>query len=134
MASSVRSTGFSLVELMVVIAIIGILALLTIPRLDPAFDRAKEAMVKSNVHTTQLAAEDWAVTNNGLYPPSVASFRSALPDTTGFVNPFTDTRELPMDGAANAMGKIGYEQTAADAYRVTGWGRNGLIVVVTNGR
>jgi hypothetical protein len=35
-------------------------------------DRAKEGGVKSNMHTTQLAAEDFSTQSEGLYPQSFA--------------------------------------------------------------
>ncbi|MGB3340789.1 MAG: prepilin-type N-terminal cleavage/methylation domain-containing protein [bacterium] len=59
--------GFTLIELMVVVVIIGILAAIAIPNFISMQKRAKEASVKSNMHTLQLAAEDFSTLTEGIY-------------------------------------------------------------------
>lgn len=60
--------GFTLMELMVVVVIIGILAAIAIPNYVSLTARAKEASVKQNMHTLQIAIEDFKVINGYLYP------------------------------------------------------------------
>lgn len=64
--------GFTLIELMVVIVIIGILVAIALPNFISAQDRAKISSVKSNLHTVQTMLETYSVDWSGQYPPNTA--------------------------------------------------------------
>ncbi|MDD7985107.1 prepilin-type N-terminal cleavage/methylation domain-containing protein [Lentisphaera marina] len=58
---------FSLIELLVVVAIIGILASLLAPTLKSSREKSRAAVCKSNLHQLGMAAVMYAEDNNGVY-------------------------------------------------------------------
>jgi len=68
-----NNKGFTLIELMIVVVIIGILAAIAVPNFISMQNRAKDASVKSNMHTIQLAAEDFSTITEGTYPSDCAT-------------------------------------------------------------
>ena len=64
--------GFTLVEIMIVVAIIALLAAIAIPNLLSARMTANTAAAKANVRALSTAAETFATANSGVYPASLA--------------------------------------------------------------
>ena len=60
-------SGFTLVELLVVMLILGILAAIAIPSFFNQRDKARDADAKATAKTAQTAIETYATENNGVY-------------------------------------------------------------------
>ena len=76
-----RDKGFTLLEVMLVVIIIGIIAIIALPRLLVTKTQAEEESCDSNLQAirTQLECYQW---NNGTYPAG---------DATGNIDFFLDT-------------------------------------------
>lgn len=69
-ARSMRNRGFTLIELMVVMAVIGLLLSLSVPRYFHQVDRAKESVLKQNLAIMRDAIDKY-YSDNGVYPDSL---------------------------------------------------------------
>ena len=71
--------GFTLVEIMIVVAIIALLAAIAIPNLLRAKVSANDALAKSTLRTLSTASETYGTANNGNYPSAETSLTGATP-------------------------------------------------------
>lgn len=114
--------AFSLVELMIVAAIIGILAALSIPYLHSHAAQAREAAVKDNLRVLREAIKFYAMRHSDTGPGYPGHDRSAAPTADCFrlqltieenclrkipANPFNDMDTMRMIGNYEAFPAAG---------------------------
>ncbi len=73
------SAGFTLIEMLVVIAMIGILSAVVLTALGPSRDKAKDARIISDVNQARAIAEGYYNPTSGTYP--AGTIQSALTAT-----------------------------------------------------
>lgn len=134
--------GFTLVELMIVVVVIGLLAAIAIPNYLASESRAREAGVKTNMHLFQLASEDFRIRSDSTYADSADQVAPLL--TGAFRNPYDKTMgqghawEDRLSMSADAHSHPGITSYADSlhgyTYNVKGYGlTNPISIVLTSG-
>jgi general secretion pathway protein G len=81
--STARAAGFTLIELMVVILIIGLLALLIVPNVTGVSDRARATKAQADLSALKQALSAFYI-DNGYYPTTDQGLQALItPPTNG---------------------------------------------------
>jgi type IV pilus assembly protein PilA len=76
-----QESGFTLVELLVVMLILGLLAAIAIPSFFNQRDKARDADAKAGVRSAQTAMETYATDNNGSYAGATPALLQGIEPT-----------------------------------------------------
>ena len=78
-------SGFTLIELMIVVSILGILAAIVLPEFQSYQQKAREAQAKANLKLLRDAIERYAAEHNGIPPGYQNGVTSVDPLGTSFI-------------------------------------------------
>ena len=143
-----RSSGFTLVELLICVVVVGVIAAIGIANFGAMQKRAREASTKSNMHTFQLAAEDYAVRYGSVYATDASQVAALLPQSGNiFYNPFfktigsgeawsdQSTWARPLATGSTRAGIVVYGDSSAARYQIVCRGASAdLPLILSSGQ
>ncbi len=140
-----RPSGFSLVELVIVVVIIGLLAAIAIPRFSRGAAGATESAVRGDLAVLRNAIEMYAAEHNGTYP-AAGTFVAQLTTYTNAAGGTSATktgafvygpylRQIPALKGGTYAGATGIEDytTAGAPAAESGTATNGWLYKATTG-
>lgn len=94
--------GFTLVEILIVVVILGILAAIVVPQFTQASTEAKENSLRSNLQSIRSQIELYKVQHNDV-PPTLGNFEAQMIYTSDYTGLTTGTKVRDMNAVPPAQ-------------------------------
>ena len=98
-----RKKGFTLIEIMLVVIIIGVLVAMVVPNLAGRGEQARRAAAKADIDTNLSTALDLYELDNGRYPTTEQGLAALLqkptasPEPANWSGPYLKKKKIPQD-------------------------------------
>ncbi len=130
-----RNRGFTIIELLIVIAVISILVGIALPRIKGMRAEANIVKAKGELRTLQTAVESYYIYNNNTYPATGSTWQTALiaasPNmiSSALTDPFNGTTQYgyATDGASLAQHYVIYSMGPGSSNKTCTVDTNGVV-------
>lgn len=99
-----KRKGFTLIELMLVVIIIGVLIAMVVPRFAGRSEQARQGAARADIEANIAVALDLFELDNGRYPTTEEGLQALIAQPSGLDNwrgPYVKKRKIPTDPWGN---------------------------------